>query len=142
MSQQEWPKADSEMDEVLSALIQKNAESGNEHLACEGFRKEGATGQVAEDAAAALMLAEEMRRAIAALIPREEILKGFVAYCYHSSTKSHGATLGKRGWRWMQRLNCSCSQMRHLTCSKVTAMPSMPSWIVLNWRGRWWNPTI
>ena len=30
MSQQEWPKADSEMDEVLSALIQKNAESGNE----------------------------------------------------------------------------------------------------------------
>ena len=86
MSQQEWPKADSEMDEVLSALIQKNAESGNEQttLLVKDFEKKVQQVKSRKDAAAALMLAEEMRRAIAALIPREEILKGFVAYCYHS----------------------------------------------------------
>ena len=85
MSQQEWPKADSEMDGLVGP-IQKNAESGNEQttLLVKDFEKKVQQVKSRKDAAAALMLAEEMRRAIAALIPREEILKGFVAYCYHS----------------------------------------------------------
>ena len=86
MSQQEWPKAEAEMDEDLSALIQKNAESGNEQttLLVKDFEKKVQLVKSRKDAAAALMLAKEMQRAITALIPREEILKGFVAYCYHS----------------------------------------------------------
>ena len=85
-SQLEWPKAESEMDEDLSALIQKNAESGNEQttILVRDFEKKVDMVKSKKDSAAALMLAEEMRSAWMAMIPREERLLGFISYCYHS----------------------------------------------------------
>ena len=83
--QQEWPKAEAKMDEELSDLIQKNAESGNDQttLLVKDFEKKVQQVKVQKDASAALLLADEMMRAYHAMTPRDEMLKGFIAYCYH-----------------------------------------------------------
>ena len=49
-SQQEWPKAEAKMDEELSDLIQKNAESGNDQttLSNQRFREESSAGESSE----------------------------------------------------------------------------------------------
>ena len=83
--QQEWPKAEAKMDEELSDLIQKNAESGNDQttLLIKDFEKKVQQVKAQKDASAALLLADEMMRAYHAMTPRDEMLKGFIAYCYH-----------------------------------------------------------
>jgi molecular chaperone DnaK len=84
-SQQEWPKAEAKMDEELSDLIQKNAESGNEQttLLIKDFERKVQQVKARKDASAALLLADEMIRAYVGMTPRDEMLKGFLAYCYH-----------------------------------------------------------
>jgi len=84
-SQQEWPKAEAKMDEELSDLIRKNAESGNDQttLLIKDFEKKVQQVKAQKDASAALLLADEMMRAYHAMTPRDEMLKGFIAYCYH-----------------------------------------------------------
>lgn len=81
---EDWPKAMKEMDNALSNLIQKNAESPSDAttMLVKDFERKVEQVKKTQDASAAMMLADEMHSAFHSLIPREHLLHDFILYCY------------------------------------------------------------
>ena len=84
VGQEDWPKALGEMENALSDLIRKNAESATDAttMLVKDFERKVEHVKKTKDVSAALMLAEEMESAYRSLIPREHLLHDFILYCY------------------------------------------------------------
>ena len=72
------------MENALSNLIRKNAESAKEAttMLVKDFERKVEHVKKTKDVSAALMLAEEMESAYFDLVPREHLLHGFISHCY------------------------------------------------------------